>query len=300
MSDHAPAHAAREPVEEGLRPDGAQDAAALVEDVDRGAERIETPCGNGRMVWRAWGRGRPVVLFHGGHGSWTHWLRNVAVLGERYRILVPDMPGYGDSDPPPEPYGVDSLAQILASGLDRVVPGGELVALVGFSFGGVMAGHVAALRRDGVRRLILLGAGGLGLPRPTVAALRNWRLLRSARDRAAAHRHNLAAIMIADPARIDDLAVHLQSENTRRTRITSRPISLTDALRHRLAEARLPLAGIWGERDAMTGDLIHTRRELLQGFDPGCPFAVVEGAGHWAQYEAPDAVNGLLLEMLEK
>ena len=163
-----------------------------------------------------------------------------------------------------------------------------------------MAGHVAALRRERVRRLVLLGAGGLGLPRPSVPSLRNWRLLRSERARAAAHRHNLAAIMIADPARIDDLAVHLQSKNTRRTRIASRPISLTDALRHRLAEAKLPLAGVWGERDAMTGAFVDTRRELLRGFDPSCPFAVVAGAGHWAQYEAPQAVNAVLLDILDK
>lgn len=105
--------------------------------------------------------------------------------------------------------------------------------------------------------------------------------------------------MIADPARIDDLAIHVQSENTRRTRIASRPISLTDALRHRLQEAKLPLAGIWGERDAMTGAFVGTRRELLRSFDPNCPFVVVEGAGHWAQYETPDAVNPILLDILD-
>lgn len=278
----------------------ASNPASVVAEVEGRAERIETPCGDGRMIWRAWGRGRPVVLFHGGHGSWTHWLRNVGALAERHRVLVPDMPGYGDSDEPPAPYGADSLAEILASGLDAVAPRGDPVALVGFSFGGVMAGHVAALRRERVRRLVLLGAGGLGLVRPAVGSLRNWRHLGSDEERAAAHRHNLAAIMIADPARIDDLAVHLQSENARRTRIASRPMSLTDALRRRLAEAKLPLAGIWGERDAMTGAFVDTRRELLRGFDPGCPFSIAEGAGHWAQYERPEAVNALLLDILDR
>ncbi|HEX4114045.1 MAG TPA: hypothetical protein VH020_16050, partial [Stellaceae bacterium] len=46
--------------------------------LDRVARHRETPCGDGTMVWREWGEGVPVVLLHGGYGSWQHWLRNIA------------------------------------------------------------------------------------------------------------------------------------------------------------------------------------------------------------------------------
>ena len=36
------------------------------------AEVVHTPCGDGNLVWRRWGKGRPLVLVHGGSGSWTH------------------------------------------------------------------------------------------------------------------------------------------------------------------------------------------------------------------------------------
>ena len=48
-----------------------------IERVDALSEKLETPCGNGKMVWRHWGKGPPLVLLHGGFGSWTHWIRNI-------------------------------------------------------------------------------------------------------------------------------------------------------------------------------------------------------------------------------
>jgi hypothetical protein len=44
------------------------------------ATALRTPCGDGETVWHSWGDGEPLVLLHGGSGSWTHWLRNVQAL----------------------------------------------------------------------------------------------------------------------------------------------------------------------------------------------------------------------------
>ena len=56
------------------------------------------------MVWRVWGSGEPLVLFHGGSGSWTHWIRNIPELSRHYELWVPDIPGLGDSAMPPQPW----------------------------------------------------------------------------------------------------------------------------------------------------------------------------------------------------
>ena len=48
---------------------------AEIRDVESRARRFETPCGDGHIVWRQWGEGRPVLMLHGGSGSWLHWLR---------------------------------------------------------------------------------------------------------------------------------------------------------------------------------------------------------------------------------
>src|SRR5262249_13061981 len=142
--------------------------AAIVAALDARATRIETPCGSGSMIWRRWGpgfsAGSALVLLHGGYGSWTHWLKNVESLASRYTLLVPDLPGLGESADPPNPYSAESLAAIVADGIARVAPR-QAVAICGFSFGSVIGGHVAAQMGDRISALLLLGAAGLGLAR---------------------------------------------------------------------------------------------------------------------------------------
>jgi 2-hydroxy-6-oxonona-2,4-dienedioate hydrolase len=262
------------------------------------ARLVRTPFEGGEMEWRIWGRGDPLILIHGGHGSWMHWARNILPLAERFQVIVPDLPGYGGSDTPPAEVNADHLSAIVAAGLEQLLDDSKAVAFAGFSFGGVMAGHIAARMAPRVRRLILLGAGGLALPRPAPPRLVKWQTAESDAECRAAHRANLEAVMIADIGKVDDLAIHIQGENTRRARLRSRSISLTDALRRKLDDIRLPLAGIWGELDPMTGPYVETRRQLLTRLDPSCPFIVIKGAGHWVQYEAPDKVNAAIASWL--
>ena len=44
------------------------------------------------------GSGHPVLMFHGGMGSWTHWIRNIDVLAEHFEVRAIDAPSYGDSE----------------------------------------------------------------------------------------------------------------------------------------------------------------------------------------------------------
>ena len=62
------------------------------------AERFDTAVDGRRIVWRRWGSGPSLVLLHGGHGAWNHWVRNVIPLSQTHAVWAPDMPGYGESD----------------------------------------------------------------------------------------------------------------------------------------------------------------------------------------------------------
>ena len=94
--------------------------AVFLDRLERTATRTETPCGDGTMVWRSWGEGPVLVLFHGGAGSWRHWAHNIDVLSEQYRLLVPDQPGLGESAFPPDGDDAMAVAQIVAHGIDTV------------------------------------------------------------------------------------------------------------------------------------------------------------------------------------
>jgi pimeloyl-ACP methyl ester carboxylesterase len=269
----------------------AMDPASL----DAGATRYETPCGAGRMVWRAWGAGTPVVLLHGGSGSWTHWVRNVNALGRRHRVLAADMPGFGDSDSPPPPETVETLARVVAGGLDALLPPPGWYDVLGFSFGGIVGGLVAARQRERVRTLVFIGTGGMGFPRSSLPAL--VRVPPDGDDREA-HRENLRRLMLGDPARADDLAVAIHRDNVRRARFRTGSAPDSDVLLRALPSVTARLAGIWGTRDAFAVPYLDARRATLARFRPDVDFRLVEGAGHWVNYEAAATVNAALVDIL--
>ena len=129
-----------------------EETKAFVDGVAAEAIRVETPCGDGKMVWRIWGAGPPLVLFHGGYGSWTHWIRNVLPLSRSFTVIAPDLPGLGESATPPEPHTAEGLASILVGGIDLVLPRREPLHLAGFSFGGVLGRACRSpARRPGAR-----------------------------------------------------------------------------------------------------------------------------------------------------
>lgn len=274
-----------------------KETKAFVDGVAAEAVLIETPCGDGTMIWHIWGAGPPLVLFHGGYGSWTHWIRNVLPLSRAFTVIAPDLPGLGASATPPEPHTAEGLARILVEGLDIVMPRRERLHLAGFSFGGVLGGHVAAQLGDRVRAFTVVGSNGLGLIRqPT--DLQRVPPGAASEEALAVHRHNLGALMIADRAKIDELAVYIQSTNAPRGRVRSRRFSRADTLVRALPLVTARLDGIWGGRDATAYPHLDERARTLRSFQPEARFEVIEGAGHWVQYEAADQFNPLLAEIV--
>ena len=196
-----------------------------------------------RVCWRGFGAGRPVVLLHGGHGSWLHWVRNIEALGAHHAVWVPDLPGYGDSDDPVPGGGLPSLVGPVMATLNQLVGAETPIDLVGFSFGGLVAAHLAA-QRPLVGRLALLGpAGHEGRRRPR-GALRSWKVAAQSADPAALEevmRHNLAMHLLHTAAGdIDPLAVQVHTEACLRTRFRSKEISQGGGLLQVLAQRRVP------------------------------------------------------------
>ena len=272
--------------------------ADIVGRIGGAAQRIEVPCGQGRMVWHVWGDGEPLVLLHGSFGSWTHWLRNIEGLSTRYRVIAGDIPGMGDSDEPTQPFTIESLGAEVAGALDHVLPPPARFHFAGFSFGGIVGGQVCVLRKDRLQSYTAVGSNALGLhfgKRPDMAKPSS-KMLED--ELLAVHRHNLGVTMIADPAKVDVLALHLQMTNTRRARVRSGAIPRGDSLARALREMPAPIHGIWGEHDQTAGEYLEERRALFQAIQPDCRFDVVPGAGHWAAFESPDVVNRYLMAFL--
>jgi len=166
----------------------------------------------------------------------------------------------------------------------------------GFSFGGVLGGHVAASLGEQVRGFTIVGSNGLGLPRqPT--ELERQKPGGTVEELLAIARHNLGVLMIADKDKIDDLAVYIQYTNAPRGRVRSRRFSRAGTLIQALPRVTAQLSGIWGGRDAGAYPYLDERKRALGEIQPGLRFEIIPGAGHWVAYEAADRFNPILAEI---
>jgi pimeloyl-ACP methyl ester carboxylesterase len=276
---------------------GTEDPAVFLDRLEGAAQRTETPCGEGTMVWRSWGEGPVLVLFHGGAGSWRHWAHNIDDLSRDHRLLVPDLPGLGESAMVPPPETAEAVAEILARGVDIVLGPNTTYDVAGFSFGGTAASCLAAVQTARVRSLTIIGSSGVGQSGSQVQLLKVRHL--AGEERVAAHRVNLSRLMIADPAKIDAMALLIQDWNTRHSRLKTPMLSRGGAIIKALEATRnLKLNGIWGELDAPANPRAREREAALRAIRPDVNFHMIAGAGHWVAYEAPDEFNATLREML--
>jgi pimeloyl-ACP methyl ester carboxylesterase len=112
------------------------------------------------------GQGDPVVLIHGsgpGVTAYANWRLVMPALAERFRVLAPDMVGFGFSDRPSDiSYGLQTWADQVVGFLDSLDI--ETAHLVGNSFGGSIALRVATQHPQRVGKLVLMGSMGVSFP----------------------------------------------------------------------------------------------------------------------------------------
>jgi len=277
-------------------PERNADPAGYVDYIESLSTRIETPCADGTMSWRIWGEGEPLVLGHGAQGAWSHWIANIERLSRHRRLIVADLPGHGTSALP-DTQDHEGIARALATGLREICGPGIPVDLCGFSFGGVAFAHVAAYHPDVARRLIIVGCGGLDTPHgpPDLKRVSGTR----GEERRAVLKHNLLGLMLHDEESADELAIHMLLPTAKAARLQVPGLVMPDRLKAVLPQIRCPVDAIWGEFDRPHPDP-SVQEAVIRGIQPGCDFRVVEGAGHWAMYERPEAFEAALLGILSK
>lgn len=265
--------------------------------LQRAARIDHTPCGGGTLAWHRWGEGRPLVLLHGGSGSWNHWLRNIdALVAAGREVVAPDLPGFGDSHRPDGVEDADGQLPWLEDGARRLF-GNQALQLVGFSFGGLVSAMWAEAHPARVAGLVLVGAPALSTERLPPLPLRLWERADPGPARDAIHRHNLRTLMLVRDESVDALALGLHAANLPRDRLRRRRLMLTDRLAVALPRLACPVAGIWGKADV----LYRTRLDLvpaqLARAPKYCGLWMLDG-GHWIQHEAAADFDRSLAEAL--
>ncbi|WP_066271783.1 alpha/beta fold hydrolase [Hydrogenophaga palleronii] len=270
---------------------------ASVQAVEEQGERIDVPHDGGFVCWRRFGEGSPLVLLHGGHGSWMHWLRNIPALAERHTVWVPDLPGFGDSSDVPDdgtPHGpLQRLMDALDETLSTVLGDLPEVDVAAFSFGALVTAH---LHRRGrlMRRIALLGPAAHSGPRGPEVSIPPWRHTDTAATREDALRRNLLAFMFHRSASADAAALYAQEYSSLRCRLrVVREVSRASRLGELLHDFETPMLCAWGAQDCTA--IAAEVGPMLCDNSPQRTWRVLDGAAHWVQHERADATNALLL-----
>lgn len=259
----------------------------------------QIPYRDGHISWREFGSPRlntmPLILLHGGHGSWEHWINNIEFLAEHFHVFVPDMPGFGTSSFFSGDLQSGMLEPLLAS-LNDLVGSDTKIQIAGFSFGGFVAAHLVNLR-SGINGIALLGSAGHAGPRRARGELLAWKALYESQNWSGLKevlRENLYQQMISEYDRIDELAMRLHQDACIATRFKSKPIARSGGLAEQLASYSGPTLLVWGEHD-VTCTPDYLVEKLVERY-PNRSKAIVQDAGHWVQYEKVEQVNQLLFE----
>lgn len=223
-----------------------------------------------------------VVLLHSALGDSRLWQRQVAALGDRFDVVTPDLPGFGTTPMPKEPFSfVDAVT--------RHLPG----ALVGNSMGGMIALRTALAHPELVERLVLVDAG-----------LPDWQWTEEirgywAREAELVDAHDLdgAAQLNLDfwlrPAHHDEVRPQMRRALELQTAHEEPDVAWPEL--PPLTELTVPTLVVVGSEDKP--DFVAIAQHLAEQI-PGAELAVVEGAGHLVGVEAPEALNQLLLDFL--
>jgi 2-hydroxy-6-oxonona-2,4-dienedioate hydrolase/4,5:9,10-diseco-3-hydroxy-5,9,17-trioxoandrosta-1(10),2-diene-4-oate hydrolase len=252
------------------------------------------------------GDGPPVLLLHGGGpgaSGVSNYARNIDALATRFRVIVPDLPGYGRSGKEvdhADPFGC--LADAIRGLLDEL--GIERAHVVGNSYGGACALRLALDTPRRVDRMVLMGPGGIGTTRALPTAGLNQLLGYYQGDgpsRAKLERF-LREYLVSDGAAISDAVIDERYRASIDPEVVANPplrrpsgpnafrtLGRIDFTRdRRLSTLTTPTLVIWGAEDRVnrpSGGLTLARTM------PRCDLLRVAGVGHWVQWERAELFN---------
>jgi 4,5:9,10-diseco-3-hydroxy-5,9,17-trioxoandrosta-1(10),2-diene-4-oate hydrolase len=248
------------------------------------------------------GSGFPVVFVHGsgpGASAYSNFKHNTQVLARAgYRVLLPDMIGFGYSS---KPAGIDYTLDLFCSGLYGFLDalGIERCALIGNSLGGAISIKTAIDRPGQVARLVLMAPGGIE-SRETYFAMPGMQRMVSAFVGDGFDRDGLRRILellVADPGFVTDELVE-----ERFNVLQTQPKDVLARMRipdmtAELGKIRCPVLGFWGMDDQLMP--ISGYEKVLRAC-PDSRFVMLARCGHWAMVEHADEFNRYVLAFLEQ
>lgn len=258
------------------------------------------------------GEGYPILMLHGGGpgaSGVSNYSKNIEALALKYRVIVPDMIGYGQSTKGvnrADPFG--DLADAMLDLLDAM--GIAHAHVIGNSLGGACGLRMALEQPHRVSSLILMGPGGInttkGLPTKGLNQLLNYYSGEGASiDKL---RTFIREYLVFDGSQVPESVIRERYESSIDPEVVAapplrRPSSLLGAIwmdftrDSRLKRCQVPTLVLWGASDLVNRPSgAHTLQQLM----PNCDVYLFGKTGHWVQWERAAEFNQLSLSFCDR
>jgi 4,5:9,10-diseco-3-hydroxy-5,9,17-trioxoandrosta-1(10),2-diene-4-oate hydrolase len=260
-----------------------------------------------RIHYHDLGTGEPLILIHGGGpgaAGWSNYSRNAEVLAKQFRVIVIDLPGYGQSD---KKAASESVFEFMSDAVLGLMDALKIdkANFVGNSLGGGTSLKFALRFPERTKRLILMGPAG-GLP------------VFTARPEGAKHLHGyytgtgpsfdklkaFLEYLVFDPSQIPDDLLRMRYELSANPEVVANPplrnlgkqFPADQLWRDALSKLTHKTLLVWGREDrTVTLDSAFVFLKTI----PNAQLHVFPNCGHWAQWERADEFNQLVIDFLK-
>jgi 4,5:9,10-diseco-3-hydroxy-5,9,17-trioxoandrosta-1(10),2-diene-4-oate hydrolase len=255
------------------------------------------------------GAGPAVLMLHGGGpgaSGLSNYSRNVEALGGQFRVLVPDLPGYGQSTKgvADDPFGdIAAAMQGLLDALDI-----DSAHVVGNSLGGAVALRMALDQPHRIGRVVLMGPGGIGISQnaPTAGLKRLLGYYAGEGPTLEKLRTFIREDLVYDGSRVGETLLLERFEASIDPEVIANPPLRApkdlDAFRRldflldpRLPQLANPTLVLWGTEDRVNPS---SGALALQARLPACDVHLFSRTGHWVQWERADEFNAVVAAFL--
>ncbi|MBE2314837.1 alpha/beta hydrolase [Solirubrobacter sp. CPCC 204708] len=253
------------------------------------------------------GDGPPLLFLHGLGGLWQNWLLNIPAFMDRFRVIAPDLPGFGGSEMPAGRISIQGFARVIDQLCDQL--GIDCPVVVGNSMGGFIGAELALAFPTRVQKLVLVSAAGISVEhmwKEPVMAIGRLMAVGAARvgvkQLPVATRPRLRRAALQLVVRYPErLSVPLASELVVGAGtpgfVGGLDAVLDYSFRERLPEIEIPVLIVWGRNDILIPVADAYEFEELIGANARA--VVFDDTGHLSMLERPSRFNGLLAEFID-
>jgi len=245
--------------------------------------------------------GSPILFLQGsgpGASGWLNFRYNAQYFADQgFHVIIPDLPGFGDSDKPDRDYTLDFFTDVVTEFADQL----DLArfALVGNSLGGAVSLGVALTQPQRASHLILMGCGGLEdqityfQKMPGIQAMTKVPL--GSPEFTPAYLKQVLQLIVHDPKHITDELIEERFRilSTQNPAVFKRMV--IPNLTARLNEIQSPVLGFWGAQDRFCPI---SGAETLVTHCPDAQVITLSQCGHWVMIEHADLFNRRCVEFL--